>query len=61
MKRALPHCHFAAPRAPFGHRPGHATTYSSNLSSGTSFSLALTRPRTETPAWCTVSRLPDFK
>src|SRR6186997_2570776 len=46
-------------RAPFGHLPGQLTTYSSSLSSGTSASLAVTRPRTDTPARCTVSGSPD--
>jgi len=46
-------------RAPFGHLPGQPTMYSSSFSSGTSFSLALTRPRTEMPALCTVSGSPD--
>jgi hypothetical protein len=50
----------ALPRAPLGHFPGQLTIYSSSFSSGTSFSLAVTRPRTETPAWCTVSALPDL-
>ncbi len=46
-------------RAPLGHFPGQLTIYSSSFSSGTSFSLAATRPRTETPASCTVAREPD--
>ena len=46
-------------RAPFGHFPGQPTMYSSSLSSGTSASLAVTRPRTDTPARCTVSGSPD--
>jgi hypothetical protein len=44
---------------PFGHFPGQLTIYSSSFSSGTSFSLAATRPRTEMPAVCTVSGSPD--
>jgi hypothetical protein len=49
----------ALPRAPLGTFPGQLTMYSSSLASGTSFSLALTRPRTETPAACTVSGSPE--
>src|SRR5262249_49766033 len=46
-------------RALFGHFPGQLTIYSSSFSSGTSVSLAATRPRTDTPAPCTVSGSPD--
>ena len=59
--------HVALPRfddgfflAPFGTFPGQLTIKSSSRSSGTSFSLAETRPRTETPAACTVSGSPDI-
>src|SRR5690242_11912786 len=51
--------HFFACRAFFGTRIGQLTMWSSSLSSEISFSVPLMRPRTETPATCTVSGSPD--
>jgi hypothetical protein len=50
---------FGGLRAAFGIRTGQLTIRSSRSSSLTSSSLALTRPRTEIPAWCTVSGSPE--
>jgi hypothetical protein len=50
---------FGGLRAAFGIRTGQLTIRSSRSSSLTSSSLAPTRPRTETPAWCTVSGSPE--
>src|SRR5262249_22595142 len=47
------------PLAPLGNRTGQLTMRSSRSSSGTSFSLAPTLPRTDTPAACTVSGSPE--
>ena len=45
--------------AAFGMRSGQLTMRSSRSASATSSSHAPTRPRTEIPAWCTVSRSPE--
>ena len=45
--------------AAFGMRSGQLTMRSSRSASATSSSHAPTRPRTEIPAWCTVSGSPE--
>ena len=45
--------------AAFGMRSGQLTMRSSRSASATSSSHAPTRPRTEIPAWCTVSESPE--
>jgi hypothetical protein len=45
--------------AAFGMRSGQLTMRSSRSASATSSSYAPTRPRTEIPAWCTVSGSPE--
>src|SRR5262249_53770524 len=51
--------YFFFSRAFFGMRIGQRTMWSSSWSSEISFSVPLRRPRTETPAMCTVSGSPD--
>jgi hypothetical protein len=45
--------------APAGNFPGHVTSRCAISSSEKSSSEPATRPRTEMPAWCTVSRSPE--
>jgi len=54
-RRGVCFCFLAA----FGMRSGQLTMRSSRSASATSSSPALTRPRTEIPAWCTVSGSPE--
>jgi hypothetical protein len=54
-RRGVCFCFLAA----FGMRSGQLTMRSSRSASATSSSPAPTRPRTEIPAWCTVSGSPE--